>query len=448
VLVGLLVVGLGAAGWSSWSSTRAGASDPPITKVLWIWEENSNPAKILGSCATCQQLPYLNSVAMTYGRATNVQNASLPSLPNYIAVTSGSTQGIADDAAPPKHPLSVPSLFDQLPLGQAKVFAETMTSNCQATDGPKGDVDGAGFYLVRHTAWPYYTTSRSACAANQVPMAGNLQTAIDNGLPRFSALVPAVCNDFHKGGSPDVCVLGPGETYNSRADEWLEAHISQIMAGPDWQAGRLAIFVVWDEGAAGAGPGNGTDCTTSTDPTCKIPLVVLSPRTHSVVDATAYTTYSVLRSTEELLGLPLLGRAATAQSFVASFGLGVGSSPPVSTTTATSSTTPTSTTATSTTVATSVPDSTPPSGSIVAPADGAVVHGSLVVSVSASDNVGVAKINLLVDGAYRLTVKKVPYNFVVDTTQYADGPHTLSAKIYDAANNMTTTAPVRITIDN
>ena len=439
----LVVAASLAAGFATWSITAEQASAAPITKVLWIWEENSSPASIIGSCATCVELPYLNSLASTYGQATNARAASVPSLPNYIAATSGSTWGIADDSGPGRNPLSVPNLFGQLPSGQARVFAESMTSNCQLVDGVKSDVNGAGIYAVRHTAWPYYTNSRAACNANQVPMAGNLQAAISGGLPAFSIVVPANCNNFHKGGNPDACNFAPGQTYYTRADAWLQAQIPKIMAGPDWQAGRLAIFIVWDEGT-GAAPANGADCTTSTLKGCKIPLVVLSPGTSGVVDSNLYTTYSILRTTEEVLGLPLLGNAATARSMASAFGLGSGGSPPPPpppTTTQTTSATTTGTTA-------GGPDTIPPSGSIVAPVNGATVSGTITVSVSASDNVGVTKINLLVDNVYTLTVKQLPYNFSLDTRAYSNGRHTLTAKIYDAVDNRTLTGAIAITIQN
>jgi hypothetical protein len=100
----------------------------------------------------------------------------------------------------------------------------------------------------------------------------------------------------------------------------LKKTIPMIMAGPDWKAGRLAIFIVWDEGW-GVTPPYGDDCTRLTLSGCRIPLVVLSPGTRGVKDGALYTTYSILRTTEEILGLPLLLKARTAASFRSSFGL-------------------------------------------------------------------------------------------------------------------------------
>jgi hypothetical protein len=47
---------------------------------------------------------------------------------------------------------------------------------------------------------------------------------------------------------------------------------------------------------------------------------VISPYTHGVRDATPYTHYSLLRTTEQLLGLRFLGNAASANSMVGKFG--------------------------------------------------------------------------------------------------------------------------------
>jgi len=58
--------------------------------------------------------PYFNELASRCGLATNDDAVSHPSLPNYIALTSGSTQGITDDDEPSSHPLKSPSIFSEL----------------------------------------------------------------------------------------------------------------------------------------------------------------------------------------------------------------------------------------------------------------------------------------------------------------------------------------------
>ena len=75
-------------------------STAPVYKhVIWIWMENHSYGDIIGNKA---QAPYLNALASECGLATNYHNISHPSLPNYLALTSGSTWGIADDGW---HPL-------------------------------------------------------------------------------------------------------------------------------------------------------------------------------------------------------------------------------------------------------------------------------------------------------------------------------------------------------
>jgi hypothetical protein len=66
------------------------------TKVLNIWMKNKDANSIIGSSSA----PFANQMANTYGSATNFRTIVHPSLPNYVAATSGGTQGITDDAAP------------------------------------------------------------------------------------------------------------------------------------------------------------------------------------------------------------------------------------------------------------------------------------------------------------------------------------------------------------
>jgi hypothetical protein len=93
-------------------------------------------------------------------------------------------------------------------------------------------------------------------------------------------------------------------------------------------------------------------------------------------------------------------------------------------------------------------DNQAPSVAISAPADGSQVHGSLQVTVNASDNLVVAGVELLVDGAVIATSATAPYVFTVETTALAMGTHTLEAAASDAAGNRTVSAPVTFVSDN
>src|SRR5262249_60388823 len=82
------------------------------------------------------------------------------------------------------------------------------------------------------------------------------------------------------------------------------------------------------------------------------------------------------------------------------------------------------------------PDTPPPTTSITAPASGATVSGTVNVTASASDNVGVTRVEFYVDGALASTDTTSPYSFSWATSGYANGSsHGLSSNAYDAAGN-------------
>jgi hypothetical protein len=94
-------------------------------------------------------------------------------------------------------------------------------------------------------------------------------------------------------------------------------------------------------------------------------------------------------------------------------------------------------------------DTTPPTVSITSPSDGATVRGTMKVTASASDNVGVVGVQFFGDRtALGNEVTTAPYSILVDTTTSPDGSHILTAVARDAADNRTTSTPVTVTIAN
>ena len=95
------------------------------------------------------------------------------------------------------------------------------------------------------------------------------------------------------------------------------------------------------------------------------------------------------------------------------------------------------------------PDTTPPSVSVVSPSSGVTVSGTVTVTASASDNVGVAGVQFLMDGAaLGAEDTEAPYSVAFDTTKVANGAHALSARARDAAGNVATSAAVTVTVSN
>jgi hypothetical protein len=135
-------------------------SAPPerYDHVVWIALGNHSCRQIIGA----SDAAYINQLASQHGLASNFYAESHPSLPNYIAMTSGSTQGIGDDDLPAAHRLDVPSIFSLLPGGGSRSLQESMPSNCLQTD--------SGEYAVRHNPQAYYVNLAGDCARYNVPL--------------------------------------------------------------------------------------------------------------------------------------------------------------------------------------------------------------------------------------------------------------------------------------
>jgi hypothetical protein len=253
-----------------------GARPRTYEHVIWIVFENQDYGSVIGS----SDAPYTNLIAAECGLATNFFAEAHPSLPNYIAMTSGSTQGITDDADPASHPLSVPSIFSQLG-SDWKSLQESMPSNCLRSD--------FGDYAVRHNPAAYYTNVN--CAEQDVPLGPTPDVSA-----KFSFVTPNLCNDTHD------CSIATGDT-------WLSGFLPKITASPEYRERETAVFITWDEDNGGSSN--------------HIPTLVLSPFTRPGTQATArYDHYSMLRTTEALLGIhEFLGEAATATSMREDFGL-------------------------------------------------------------------------------------------------------------------------------
>ncbi len=93
-------------------------------------------------------------------------------------------------------------------------------------------------------------------------------------------------------------------------------------------------------------------------------------------------------------------------------------------------------------------DTTPPTTSVTSPASGATVSGTTTISCSASDNVGVTRVDFLVDGVVVGNDTTSPYSFAWNSATSANGSHALRCEAWDAANNKGTSATVNVNVSN
>jgi hypothetical protein len=272
------------------STTPVVVSDSPrITKVLTVIEENH------GQTSALNGMPYLASMARTYGRTTAYRTLTHPSLPNYLAMAGGSTFGVHDDGSPARHPLAGRSVFDAAVATRhtAKTYAEGLPSVCATS--PRGR------YAVKHNPWSYFsdTASQKACHTGDVPSgtttAGPLDNDVARGtLPHVGLLVPDLCHDAHDCSLPT-------------ADTWLKGWLGTVMNGPDYRSGRLAVVVTFDEVD---GPGKGSILT-----------VVIAPTLHRRTVTAPLSHLSWCRWMTDLIDAPPLRQAAGAPSLGRAFGL-------------------------------------------------------------------------------------------------------------------------------
>ena len=270
--------------WAFCVVAPAAAAAATISHVVWVVMENHGYGSIIGS----SQAPYINQLANTYGLATNYRALAHPSLPNYVALTSGGTQGVTDDSGTSTYPLNVPSIFSQLRGGQSRSLQESMPSNCRKSD--------SGQYVLHHNPMAYYTNLGTDCSKFDVPFGASPDLSA-----AFTFITPNATHDMLDG------TVAQGNSF-------LSTYVPALMATSQYQAGNTAIFITWDEDE-NSGANN------------QVATIVVSPYTKAVKVATAYSHYSLLRTAEDLLGLPPIGNAATAAPMEAAFGL-TGSPPP------------------------------------------------------------------------------------------------------------------------
>jgi phospholipase C len=233
--------------------------------------ENKPAGAALGSSTSTTR-----TLAHACGYASDYHATTHPSLPNYLALTSGSTHGVTDDGSPAQHPIAGPSIFSEVAASgrQWATYAEAMPGSCVRTS--------SGTYATKHNPALYYTGLGGSCSSQDVPLGspatGRLATALHDGsLPAFVLVVPDLCDDTHD------CPVSLG-------DRWLRRWVDAITSSPTYAAGRTAVFVTWDEDDRSHGN--------------VVALLVLAPAVRpGTVVASPTSHLTLLRTAEDLLGL-------------------------------------------------------------------------------------------------------------------------------------------------
>ena len=256
---------------------------PNFSHVFLIVMENEESTGVMGNNAAA----YINTLATGHGLATQYFAVSHPSLPNYLALTAGSTEGIASDCTGCY--VDATNIADQVESsGRSwKAYLESMPSSCYVGD--------AYPYMQKHNPFIYYNdvrTNPARCAEHVVPFT-QLSTDLVNGtVPNLAWITPNMCNDMHD------CSIATG-------DAWLANVVPGILASSAFQNGGV-LFITWDEGESSAGCcGNAAGGQVAT-------LVIAPNGVAGLRSTIAETHYSLLRTIEDAWGLSALGQAASA----------------------------------------------------------------------------------------------------------------------------------------
>ena len=260
------------------ASTLSGSAPhlPRPDHIVMVIEENHSYSQIIDS----PDAPYINKLAAQGAVFTQSFGLTYPSQPNYLALFSGSTQGITDN--------SCPHIFTTANLGHA-LLAAGLTFAGYSEDLPSVGslICSVGLYARKHNPWVNWQDS----VANGLPATANVpMTSFPTDyttLPTVSVIVPNQVNDMHNGKNPEAIQTG---------DRWLQEHLDAYV---QWaQQHNSLLIVTWDED--------------NKKENNRIATLFVGPMVQVGRYDQGITHYNVLRTIENLYGLPHSGASTDA----------------------------------------------------------------------------------------------------------------------------------------
>jgi hypothetical protein len=374
--------------------TQAARADgpPQLDHIFTIVLENHNYSSILGNTA---EAPYTNSLITQYSTAANYAGVSHPSLPNYLALTGGSTFGVTTDCTDCF--VTATSIADRVAASGRtwKSYEESIPAPCFVGD--------AYPYAQKHDPFIYYNDIRTSAACNNIvpysALGADLASA--STTPNYAFITPNLCDDTHD------CAIATG-------DQWLSHNVPAILQSPAFTQQKSALFITYDEDENGA---NQVLTIVITNSAVNVPAGYRS--------SVAYNHYSLLKTVEWAWGLaPLTANDAAAAPMADLFGaapLTPAPPPPAPTPSPTPAPAPSPTP--SSTPAAPVPDPAPP-----------VTSNGYAISLSASSTAAGTGQSVDLTGTANLDVGPTPYGLsIVDTTTGQEIAHVQSGSVISAS---------------
>jgi hypothetical protein len=276
VLAGLVAVAVALGVPSGRAARKADRSAVPrLGKIVLIVFENRDSGEVVANPAA----PFFGELARRYAELTDYEAIDHPSLPNYLALISGSTHGIESDC---HCLLYAPNLVDELDAGGKswKAYFEGL---------PHPGFTGKWGRLYSDAVNPFVhfrdIVSTRSRLARILPLPAFRHDLAEGHLSDFSFVAPNLCHDMHS------CSVSVG-------DEWLRDFLRPLMGSPQFKGGT--VFVVFDEGRREDVAGGGG----------LVPALVLGSRVWVGANSSQpLTHYGLLRTIEDAWSLPPLGES-------------------------------------------------------------------------------------------------------------------------------------------
>lgn len=311
--VALMVLLLGASPGSAGPGT-GNRSDVKNFQHVWIvMMENTGYDALIGN----PNAPWINQAAATYGLSTNSFGVTHPSQPNYIAITSGSTNGVPNDN---DITIDVPNIVDQLEAhGKTWRDYQQSLATCPTVNGQLNKLahscggPGNQLYERKHNPFVSYADVQSSPSrmANVVDLSQLDADLASGNVADYNFIAPDQCHDMHGiGAAGNPCDFSQVQGLIAAGDSFLRDLVGKITSSPSWN-GNSVIFVTWDESDfTGTGPfgfGDTSGCCDANPGGGHVLTLVLSHSDHSArTSGVAYNHFSILRTIEDGWGLGCL----------------------------------------------------------------------------------------------------------------------------------------------
>jgi len=300
--------GTGGSAETGGAESAGGSGNVPVRPVKYVFVvtmENHDGTSVYGNTTSA---PYINGTLVPkYSKASSFTDPlplSVPSEPHYVWMEAGTnvfsdyTFTSDDDPSASNSTASTDHLSTQIDAKGGLswlAYQEGIDSNTGACP-----IHTSGFYAPKHDPFVFFqdvsgsppSDTNAYCTDHHRPLSSLAQDLGQTKVARYNFITPNLCNDMHgQFGCPSIDLIKPG-------DDWLAANIPALESFCNANDG--VVFVVWDEGEGST----------------TMPFLAIGPGVKSGYSSNVtFTHSSLVKSVEEIFGLPILATVTSANDF-------------------------------------------------------------------------------------------------------------------------------------